>query len=69
MKQRILELAFKVFDEFDPGAPGNYIQLDVDKFAKLIVIECADYLDAFNKEHMVEEGMGGAELKQHFGVE
>lgn len=39
-----------------------------EKFAELIVKECADYIDAFNKKNMVEEGIGGAELKHHFGV-
>lgn len=53
---------------------GNHTNFDYEKvlykkFAELIVKECADYLDAFNRENMVEEGIGGAELKQHFGVE
>lgn len=39
------------------------------KFAVLIVRECADYLDAFNKENYVAEGMDGAYMKEHFGVE
>ena len=39
------------------------------KFAELIVKECADYIDAFNRENMVEEGIGGDMLKQNFGVE
>ncbi len=42
---------------------------DLDLFAELIVKECADYVDAFNRENMVEEGIGGTELKQHFEVE
>ena len=40
-----------------------------NKLVELIVMECADFLDAFNKENMVEEGMDGAYMKQHFGVE
>ena len=40
-----------------------------EKFAELIVRECADFLDAFNQENMVEEGMDGAYMKKHFGVE
>ena len=40
-----------------------------EKFAELIVRECADYIDAFNEEHMVEEGTIGADIKEHFGVE
>lgn len=40
----------------------------LEKFAELLVLECANYIDAFNRENMVEEGIGGAELKKHFGV-
>lgn len=42
---------------------------DKEKFAELLIKESADYIDAFNRENMVEEGMGGAELKKHFGIE
>ena len=47
----------------------GYGEGNVEGLAELIVKECADYLDAFNRENRVEEGIGGAELKQHFGVE
>ena len=52
-------------------APGSdyFLAMEKKKFAELIVRECADYIDAFNRENMVEEGIGGDLLKQHFGVE
>ena len=76
--QRIFELAEQVgimfSDERVPETGFEYRGAtvtpgDLKKFAELIVREGADFLDAFNKEHMVEEGIGGAELKKHFGVE
>ena len=48
--------------------PGTFDNDYREKFAELIVRKCADYIDTFNKENMVEEGIGGTELKQHFGV-
>ena len=68
MNERIRELAKRA------EIPNNILITTfpgktIEKFAELIVKECADYLDAFNKEHHVLEGISGAELKQHFGVE
>ena len=66
MNGRFVELAYqsKLFD-----GTGSVPFKDVEKFAELIVKECADYIDAFNRENMVEEGMDGAYMKKHFGVE
>jgi hypothetical protein len=50
-------------------AKVDTIDMDAEYFAKLLLRECANYLDDFNKENMVEEGIGGAELKKHFGVD
>ena len=79
MNERIRELVKQAGGHFsthnlmsNPVQHRESIELwdkNIEKFAELIVKECADYIDAFNKEHMVEEGMGGAELKEHFGVE
>jgi hypothetical protein len=44
MNKRIRELAFKVFDECDPTAPGTYIQLNVEKFAELLEKELANHI-------------------------
>ena len=49
--------------------PGTFNNDYREKFAELLVKECADYIDAFNRENMVEEGIGGTELKKHFEVE
>ena len=66
MNERIKQLAHEAgLPTYNPeGIPTK-----LEKFAELIVRECADYIDAFNKENMVEEGIGGTMLKQHFGVE
>jgi len=66
MNERIKELAGQAGCSIDGMGYGEG---NVEKFAELIVKECADYLDAFNRENHVEEGIGGAELKEHFGVE
>ena len=66
MNERIRELAEQAGCSIDGMGYGEG---NIEKFAELIVKECANYLDAFNRENMVEEGIGGAELKEHFGVE
>ena len=47
----------------------EYREVYNKKFAELIVRECADYLDTFNKAIIGEVGVGGTALKRHFGVE
>ena len=42
-------------------------QVDQAEFAELLIRECADYIDSFNRKNMVEEGISGDMLKQHFG--
>jgi len=72
MNERIQELAkqavLQANEVFDQKGK-DYMGIVIEKFAELIVRECADYIDAFNQENMVEEGIGGTELKQHFEVE
>jgi hypothetical protein len=68
MKQRIHELAFKVFDEFDPGAPGTYIQLDIEKFAKLIANDVAQFVeDKF--DFCGDEIVIAEKIREQYGVE
>lgn len=75
MNERIKELELAAIAYADSKVPANdryndiYHSIIRGKFAELIVQVCADYIDAFNKENMVEEGIGGDMLKQHFGVE
>ncbi len=71
MNERIIKMAFKLFNEDDQSAPGNYIQLNVEKFAELIINECisvvlhegkkiADEMPRANKDNytMVAEQTG-----------
>ena len=76
MNERIRELdkqavdyALSVCDADGVYQGKEYLSVVKEKFAELIVRECANYLDTFNKENMVEEGMDGAYMKAHFGVE
>ncbi len=74
MNERIEKLAAqaKFIAEEDINKQISYnaeLKAFAEKFAELIVRECADYIDTFNKENMVEEGIGGTGLKKHFGVE
>ena len=70
MNERIKQLSLQASDSIpDDVSAEHAMYLFQTKFAELIVRECADYIDAFNREHMVEEGIGGNMLKQHFGVE
>jgi hypothetical protein len=47
------------------GAPGNnYFELFHEKFAELIVKECADFLKDELDDHFAAE-----QLEEHFGVE
>ena len=80
MNERIQQLADKALQLVaDEHTGGDESRLNTDsyhvkdliqsKFAELLLQECADYIDAFNRENMVEEGSGGDMLKQHFGVE
>jgi hypothetical protein len=74
MNERIQELELEAIAYADSKVPVNVRYNDIyhsivrEKFAELIVKECANYIDAFNRENMVEEGIGGTELKKHFEV-
>ena len=73
MNERIRELAvqagltqakdFKSGDEVKNFVFGN----GLEKFAELIVKECADYVQFYYKDHMCE--VIAHDMKQHFGVE
>ena len=67
MNERIKELYKQSFDY--PGLLDCDKEFNPEKFAELLVLEFADYIDAFNRKNMVEEGISGDMLKQHFGVE
>lgn len=71
MNERIEELA-KVArtwaeNKFDKNqqAPGFYYHVDVvEKFAELLIKECAEVAEDYDGAHYV-----GTAIKQHFGVE
>lgn len=65
MNERIKGLVKQATTEEHDG----FLYFDKQKFAELIIRECADFLDDFNYENMVEEGMDGAYMKKHFGIE
>jgi hypothetical protein len=73
MNERIRELAeqagaVKVW-EWASDDVLDTKNMDPEKFAELIVRECADYLDNFNKAIIGDVGIAGFSLKKHFGVE
>lgn len=84
MNERILELYDQAVQLVaDEHTKGDVTRLNTDsyyvedlinaKFALLIVKECAEVLDTWNKENGVEEGLDKAGLislwSPHFGVE
>ena len=74
MNERIKELADQADGVFIhklmTGAKQyTFLEKDLEKFAELIVRECADFANDHNSEvEGVTLGVGRA-LKQHFGVE
>ena len=70
MNERIKKLAEQATTYIDPSAnDGVCWNFDKEKFAELIVRECAEFADEHNEE---SEGVTlgvGRELKKHFGVE
>jgi hypothetical protein len=73
MNERIKELSKEaglVADATYAKAPDAiWLKEYNKKFAELIVRECADYLDNFNKAIIGDVGIAGFSLKKHFGVE
>ena len=49
-----------------------YAAIDLEKFAEMIVRECADFIDSHEQVDKYGEAMNivyGEDLKEHFGVE
>ena len=69
MNKRIKELASQTGITDNNLSDGNMSYNDLEKFAVLIVRECADFADEHNDySEGVTLGVGRA-LKKHFGVE
>ena len=67
MKQRIQELADQAKKSVPHGlAPDKWIEVYNENFAKLVVLECADFVQFYYKDHACE-GIAH-DMKTHFGV-
>jgi hypothetical protein len=66
MNERIKELAEQATTRVDavPNESMAYTYFDTEKFAELIVRECADFLKDTLDDHFAAE-----QLEEHFGVE
>jgi hypothetical protein len=72
MNERIRELIREAESTTNEGIGfegQEYLDMLMERFAELIVRECADYLDNFNKAIIGDVGIAGFSLKKHFGVE
>ena len=74
MNQRILELAMQANSHHDNFFDLNYKELDsfLEKFAELIVRECAQSIDMPSHMHGEAEHYfreAAQMIRQHFGVE
>ena len=76
MNERIKEI-YKQADKFAKenrtqtisGPGNNYFELFHEKFAELIVRECASKVDNILREKKDGGGTMGDEIREHFGVE
>jgi hypothetical protein len=65
MNERIQELLIEAHKQTDGGIYNGHISVWTEKFAELIVRECADIADEY-------DGVGStivSRIKKHFGVE
>ena len=71
MNERIKQLAEQAYDELVEET-GNIVVFDEDfqqRFAQLIVRECASRVDNILREKFNGGGTMGDEIREHFGVE
>ena len=64
MNDRIQELEKKAYTEVMHERGGIYLDFDKEKFALLVVQECADFLKDKLDDHFAAE-----QLEEYFGVE
>ena len=67
MNEKIKELYELAQITHEYGGPTEIKSLDAEKFAELIVRECANYVQFYYKDHACE--MIAHDMKHHFGVE
>jgi len=70
MNERILELAEQAGASVSTigGIFINKTNLDIEKFAELIIQECAGKVDNILREKKDGGGTMGDEIREHFGV-
>lgn len=66
MNERIKELAEQCTEVLWRDGPYEREEFNKEKFAELIVAECAEYIDF---AIFSNGGIDGRSLKEHFGVE
>lgn len=72
MKSKIIEIAEK--SGYQEGFRWAMEDFDIEKFAKLIIQECAEIGDGYDDENIYNYGTqdittAGMEIREHFGVE
>lgn len=67
MNERIREIAKQCYETGPIGKDGwpEYSRLNEQKFAELLVLECAEVVD----RAISDGGVDGGVVKEHFGVE
>ena len=71
MNARIRQLSNQAYDEL-VNQTGNIVVFDEDfqqRFAELIVQECAGRVDHILRERQAGGGTMGDDIREHFGVE
>jgi len=70
MNQRIKQLAEQATTYIEPTSnSGEGWIFDKEKFAELIVRECAGRVDHILRERQAGGGTMGDDIREHFGVE
>ena len=64
MNERIQELAIQASGDYSKDDYWPFFTEELEKFAELIVKECADFLKDTLDDHFAAE-----QLEEHFGVE
>lgn len=69
MNDRIKELAEQCTVNCIDGRGVELNEIDVEKFAELIVKECAEKIAHNKKFNWLDAAQAAKDLKEHFGVE
>jgi len=73
MNERFKQIAQEVFFDESTNGPGQKMymfgELKMQKFAELIVRECADIAEKWYSDYPSDDRLLSDAVKQHFGVE